>query len=396
MYRFIKYIVLVAVVFNSFEVLAQCDTVCKNSNMKKRFWTVGAVDVTEYEWLAPPTGSNIVQDPSTGVMKDTGFYNFTATPPGNYAITLRVKNSCGSVDKSFNIAVVPMCNNRNPKANDDTIAVKKGNPKIINVLLNDKDPDGDSLKIVDLSNPKNGTAVVINGKVVYTPKPTFTGKDTFFYIVSDGKGGLDTAFVYLNIKDYTILAINDRAIAYNSDVTGQVKANDIFPSDSTIRKYTRIIAKQSSDNSGTFTLNLDGTYTYSTVKGNDELDSVRYELCIIADDGDTLCSYAWVYLENFDEPFIPDLVTPNGDGNNDNLFIRNLDKWRNTGMLVYNRMGDLVWTRNPYDNADPFIGIGMDAEELPGGTYYYIFKYKVLNNGTDEIRNKAGFIEIYR
>lgn len=94
------------------------------------------------------------------------------------------------------------------------------------------------------------------------------------------------------------------APAYNSTVIGQVKVNDIFPSGTPI--YTRIIAKQSSDNSGTFTLNLDGTYTYSTVKGNDDLDSVRYELCIIADDGDTLCSSAWVYLENFDEPFIPD------------------------------------------------------------------------------------------
>ncbi|MBK7957839.1 MAG: gliding motility-associated C-terminal domain-containing protein [Bacteroidetes bacterium] len=77
--------------------------------------------------------------------------------------------------------------------------------------------------------------------------------------------------------------------------------------------------------------------------------------------------------------------------------MRNLDKWRNEGMLVYNRVGDLVWTRNPYLNTDPFMGIGMEGEELPGGTYYFIFKYKVLNNnGVDEPRNKAGFVEIYR
>jgi gliding motility-associated-like protein len=60
--------------------------------------------------------------------------------------------------------------------------------------------------------------------------------------------------------------------------------------------------------------------------------------------------------------FIPNLITPNGDGKNDQWFISN------TGGLyevsIYNRWGDKVFTAEDYTD-------GFAAQELSDGSYFY-------------------------
>ena len=83
-----------------------------------------------------------------------------------------------------------------PDAHDELISVIVNHPKVVAVLANDTDPDGDPLTVVDLTNGKNGTvAVNSDGTVTYTPNPGFQGNDHFIYTVSDGKGGEDVATV---------------------------------------------------------------------------------------------------------------------------------------------------------------------------------------------------------
>ena len=55
------------------------------------------------------------------------------------------------------------------------------------VLDNDTDADGDTLSVVSVSDPANGSAGIDNGATVtYTPDTGFSGKDAFNYAVSDG------------------------------------------------------------------------------------------------------------------------------------------------------------------------------------------------------------------
>lgn len=60
---------------------------------------------------------------------------------------------------------------------------------------------------------------------------------------------------------------------------------------------------------------------------------------------------------------VPNVITPNGDGKNDALVIRNIDlvPWR---MEIYNRWGRRVYEAEPYRN-------DWSGEGLPSGVYYY-------------------------
>ena len=95
----------------------------------------------------------------------------------------------------------PPGSNRAPTAGNDSATTGLNAPVTIDVLANDGDPDGDPLTITIATPPSNGTAVVENGKVVYTPNPGFSGADSFTYTVADGKGGAATATVTVTVTD---------------------------------------------------------------------------------------------------------------------------------------------------------------------------------------------------
>ena len=70
---------------------------------------------------------------------------------------------------------------------------------------------------------------------------------------------------------------------------------------------------------------------------------------------------------------IPNVITPNGDGYNDRLIIKNLDKLLENSLIIADRSGKVVFETNSYQN-------DWDAHNLDDGTYYYILSYKDKNN----------------
>jgi gliding motility-associated-like protein len=93
-------------------------------------------------------------------------------------------------------------------------------------------------------------------------------------------------------------------------------------------------------------------------------------------------------------------VSPNGDGVNDSFVIENIECYPDNVVEIYNRWGVLVYERKGYNNTDrPFIGFSEgratfnQSEELPVGTYYYIFKYVDRKNNNKE---KSGYLYISR
>jgi gliding motility-associated-like protein len=83
---------------------------------------------------------------------------------------------------------------------------------------------------------------------------------------------------------------------------------------------------------------------------------------------------------------IPNIITPNGDGFNDVLIIKNLDKYADNNLLIADRAGKLVYEKNSYRN-------DWDAQNVPDGTYYYVISYKDKNNSKGVIK---GLITILR
>jgi hypothetical protein len=67
-------------------------------------------------------------------------------------------------------------------------------------LPNDTDPDGDTVAIVEVSQPANGEAHAdYGGTITYTPSAGFTGTDTFTYTVVDGTGARGQATVTVTV-----------------------------------------------------------------------------------------------------------------------------------------------------------------------------------------------------
>ena len=86
------------------------------------------------------------------------------------------------------------------------------------------------------------------------------------------------------------------------------------------------------------------------------------------------------------------MVTPNGDGRNDFLFIRGVEAALNNSLKIYNRWGIVVYEGNNYNNqTNVFDGRSRGRstisvnDYLPAGVYFYIFEYqKDQKNITDK------------
>ncbi|MFG1248770.1 Ig-like domain-containing protein [Xanthobacter flavus] len=85
------------------------------------------------------------------------------------------------------------------------------------LLSNDSDVDGDSLSIVAVGDATHGTVYLESGTLMdgseyrfikFVPDPDYTGPASFSYTVSDGKGGMDTATVAVNVAP-----VNDAPVA---------------------------------------------------------------------------------------------------------------------------------------------------------------------------------------
>lgn len=75
---------------------------------------------------------------------------------------------------------------------------------------------------------------------------------------------------------------------------------------------------------------------------------------------------------------ISSVITPNGDGFNDNWYIENLKYYPENEVTVYNIYGHIVYSKKGYNN--DWQGT-YNGNPLPDGTYYYIVKIDELNTG---------------
>ncbi|WP_159245951.1 Ig-like domain-containing protein [Tenacibaculum maritimum] len=69
-------------------------------------------------------------------------------------------------------------------------------------------------------------------------------------------------------------------------------------------------------------------------------------------------------------------LTPNGDGDNDTFYIDAINKYPNNSLEIYNRWGNLVYSKKGYGNTFEGISNGRvnisEGAKLPAGTYFYV------------------------
>lgn len=104
-----------------------------------------------------------------------------------------------------------------PIAANDTASGRQDAVIVADPLLNDTDANGDTLAIQSFTQGAHGTVIQSGIYLHYTPDPDWAGAgtDTFSYTVTDGKGGVTTATVTVNVTP-----VNHQPVFTANPITG--------------------------------------------------------------------------------------------------------------------------------------------------------------------------------
>ena len=147
---------------------------------------------------------------ASGQLQPRAALDHEATP--SYTVTVSVRDGKDThnmddmaTDDEISVTITVTDVNESPVAGDDQFTRPEDTVAALQVLANDRDPEGVSLLPEIATHPRHGTAAVDTGtgRITYTPTEHFTGEDTFTYTVSDGTSTA-TATVTL-----TVTPVND-------------------------------------------------------------------------------------------------------------------------------------------------------------------------------------------
>jgi uncharacterized repeat protein (TIGR01451 family)/gliding motility-associated-like protein len=355
------------------------------------------------------------------------------TPSGNYTINYQlcevgvVPSNCDTATAYVKVVVIDAVNDMGSPVTGVT-----GGQSLPNVLVNDTlNAIPTTLATVNLIqvlttnagvtlNPENGSVNVAAGtpggnylvtyQICDKDNPTFCDTATVsVFVEAPSIAIVKTA--HFNDEHTDGFAVVGETISYSFTVTNtgnvpltNVTITDLLPG--VVLTGGPITLGIGESNSTAFTA------TYSLTKDDLLLGSVTNQATAFgtsplnyivkdwSDNNSVLTDYATVLGVTGCAIEVFNAVSPNGDGLNDVLYIRGLECYPDNTVEIYNRWGVLVFERSGYNNSDrAFRGVSegrvtiKQSEELPVGTYYYIFKYRDSESTGHE---KSGYLYLNR
>ena len=192
---------------------------------------------------------------------------------GPDSFTYTISDGKDTATATVNVTVeASTASNTAPVAVDDSASTQFATPITINVLANDTDADADTLSITSVTNGSNGTAVVDQGKIVYTPADGFKGSDSFTYTISDGK---DSATASVNMTVQADLDAQDDDFAVDPDST--VNTFDVLGNDTLPNGQNVTIEILAQPMHGSVSIQ-DGKILYVPHSGYSGADSITYQI----------------------------------------------------------------------------------------------------------------------
>ncbi|HKZ38783.1 MAG TPA: gliding motility-associated C-terminal domain-containing protein, partial [Chryseolinea sp.] len=87
------------------------------------------------------------------------------------------------------------------------------------------------------------------------------------------------------------------------------------------------------------------------------------------------------------------IVTPDGNGHNDDWIVSNIEKFKDNKVVIVDRWGSVIYTATGYNNESiVWKGVNPSGMTVPTGTYFYTLSVRY---GPSMIE-KSGFIELIR
>ena len=355
------------------------------------------------------------------------------TPSGNYTINYQlcevgaVPSNCDIATAYVNVVIIDAVNDIGNSVTGIT-----GGQSLQNVLVNDTlNAIPATLTTVNLTqvsttnagvtlNPANGTVNVAAGtpggnylvtyQICDKANPTFCDTATVSVFVEAPSIAIVKTAIF-NDEHTDGYAVIGETISYNFTVTNtgnvpltNVTITDLLPGIVLTGGPITLSVGESNSTAftATYTLTKDdlllGSVTnQATAFGTSPLNYIVEDLSDssnVTTDFATVLSVTGCAIEVFNA------VSPNGDGLNDVFYVRGLECYPDNTVEIYNRWGVLVFEKSGYNNTDrAFRGVSegrvtiKQSEELPVGTYYYIFKYRDSESTGHE---KAGYLYLNR
>jgi hypothetical protein len=185
----------------------------------------------------------------------------TYTPQANFngsdVFSYWVSDGGPSARAEVTVAVTPV--NDSPSAGNDKRSVDEDHSVVLDLLMNDRDVDGDALSIKP-DAPAHGRVEVKDGRLTYEPPADFNGEDTFSYQVSDGKGGSAVAKVAIKVRP-----VNDAPEAADDEADMQAGDSllfEVLPNDKDVDNDPLSVIEATA-NHGKVDIHPNGSLTYT-------------------------------------------------------------------------------------------------------------------------------------
>jgi hypothetical protein len=119
---------------------------------------------------------------------------------GNDSFSYSIDDGFGGT-ASATVSVMVTAQNHLPVAEADSVTIASGDTVMIDVLVNDSDPDGDAITILSVGVANKGTVSWQPGQtnISYAHNPRRKGSDSFSYTISDGRGGSASTTVSITL-----------------------------------------------------------------------------------------------------------------------------------------------------------------------------------------------------
>ncbi|TJZ49874.1 T9SS type B sorting domain-containing protein, partial [Sphingobacterium olei] len=261
------------------------------------------------------------------------------------------------------------------EANDDTPAPINGKdggttPSVLdNDMLNGSPVIPSEVTLTWSPDNVESPAIILNtdGTVTVLPE-TPEGIYEFSYRICEvlNPTNCDEAAITIVIEPAPIVAMDDNIqIEWDrtSIITMSVLDNDAFNGGSIDLNEVTLTPGVPSDPN--LSMNADGTINIpaSTRPGT---YTYPYTICEVLNPSNCSTAVATIVIEA-SNLFIPNVITPNGDGQNDRFEIIGSENYDRVEVTIVNRWGNEIFRNDNYDNN--WTGRGLNE-----GTYYYIIK----------------------
>ena len=259
-----------------------------------------------------------------------------------------------------------------PIAVDDMLSTDWLVPVSYEVMTNDVPGtsalDPNTLQVIDAVEGGTTTVNPIFGTINFQPSVNFCNTAILRYLICDEGGLCDSASVVIQVACEDAICIDDEVnVTASEEISIPILLNDRAGNGSWI---TPTLSLQTEPTFGQVVLQPNGEVYYEAGPQSGT-DRFRYEIC----DEAGQCDQAWITVRIAEEPvapvqpelFIPDIITPNGDGFNDQWVLSNIASFDQHDIQLFSRWDTEIFHTRSYAQ-------NWNGDNLPDGTYFYIIR----------------------